>query len=190
MNAGARTKLSSPERIRLPLNRQRIFARMVGQDCPHRRSRIQCRFAFGREPQCSRASAFSKEKLKLGGMQLVPGLAAEETKGMSIATKRITTSPMCACRVFASISGSRNSRLSGQASGCTGYDRRHPSLVGARRLCPKVGAENCRDCHETRRTRFSRRKAVSRWPDILPRLFAIPVHTTATVDTTLYSCRN
>jgi len=71
---------------------------------------------------------------------------------------------MCACQSATSISGARNSGLSGNASGGTGYARRHPSLVGARCLRQKMGAENCRDRRQTRRTRFSRRKAFSRWP--------------------------
>ena len=92
--------------------------------------------------------------------------------------------------VATSISGVGNSGLSGQASGGAGYARRNSSLVGARLLRQEMGAKNCRDHRETRRTRFPRRKAVSRWPDILPRLSAISLHAAATVDTTLYSYRN
>ena len=40
---------------------------MVGQNCPHWRSGIQYRFAFGCEERSSRASAFSEEELKLAG---------------------------------------------------------------------------------------------------------------------------
>jgi hypothetical protein len=113
--------------------------------------------------------------------------ATAETTGTSIATKGRLTSPMCAQRDFASTSGARNSRLSCQASGCAGYHRRHPSLVGARRMRQKMGADNCRDRRATRRTRFSRTKAICGWQNILPRLPALSREASATATTKLYS---
>src|SRR6266436_1952956 len=67
MSVGAWTKLSSPAAQGFSTNPQRIFAKTVGQNCPGARSRIQRRFAFGRGQRCSRASAFSEEKLKHAG---------------------------------------------------------------------------------------------------------------------------
>ena len=97
---------------------------------------------------------------------------------------------MCACQFVTSISCARNSGLSGQTSGGTGHPRRHPALVGARLVRQEVGAENCRDRRETRRTRFSRRKAVSRRSDILPRFPAVSLHASATAVTSLLTMRD
>jgi hypothetical protein len=94
--------------------------------------------------------------------------------GTSFATKGRLTSLMRAYRPFASLSSARNSRLSGQASGCTGHHRRHPSLVGARRVHSKVGAQNSRDRRATRATRLLGAKALPRGQYFLLRLAAIP----------------
>ena len=150
---------------------------MVGQNCPHWGSRIQCRFAFSGAQR-----DFSSEQIFRGGIETRGSSRerAETNNSRPHAATEITryvdcymwtTDPKCVLAdPFASVSSAGNSRLSGQASGCTGHDRRHSSLVGARRLHSKVGAENCRDRRATRRTRFSRRKAICGWQRILPRL--------------------
>src|SRR3954468_62411 len=94
---------------------------------------------------------------------------------------------MCAKQPATSISGIRNSGLSGQTSGGAGHAGRHSSLVGARVLRQEMGAKNCGDRRETRRTRFSQRKALFGRPDILPRFPELSLHTAATANTTLYS---
>jgi hypothetical protein len=114
------------------------------------------------------------------GTQFVLAPGAAETTGTSIATQGRLTSPMCVCRTFATISGARNSRLSGQASGRSRHHRRHPSLVGARRLRPKMGAENCEGRRATRRTRLHRGKAILGRQSILPHFPALSRGASAT----------
>ena len=165
---------------------------MAGQNCPHLAfwNSIPIRVRVRRE-------IFSGERIFRGGIetrasggaaQFVLALQQRKLQARRLLTGGMTDSPqMRAYRPFASISGARNSRLSGQTSGCGGHHRRHPSLVGARRLRPKMGAENCEDRRATRRTRFSRTKAICGWQRILPHLPAISRDASATATTKLYS---
>ena len=144
----------------------------------------------------ARTEMFSGERIFRGGIETREGepkrtirvrTQQRKLQGTSIATSGRLTSLMRAYRPFAPISGTRNSRLSGQASGRTRHHRRHPSLVGARRLHSEVGPENCRDRRATRRTRFSRRKIIRRRPGILPRLPELSRDASATATAKLYS---
>jgi hypothetical protein len=108
-----------------------------------------------------------------------------KTTGTVIAAEGLLTFAMCAYRPLAFISGARNSRLSGQASGGTGHARRHPSLVGAGLLRQEMGAKNCGNSRGARRTRFRRTKAICGWEDILSCFRALSRHASTTAARTL-----
>ena len=151
---------------------------------------MQRRFAVGaRNKFLQGESIFRGEVENRGGRRRTIRIRTRKPKflGTSIATKGRLTSLMRAYRPHASIASTRNSRISGQASGRSRHHGRHPSLVGARRLRPKMGAENCRDHRATRRTRFSRTKAICGWQRLLPRLPALSGDASATATTKLYA---
>jgi hypothetical protein len=138
-----------------------------------------------RAQRSSRLSPFSKEELRDyssgRGKKVVRSPRSRKSRVRRMLHGAMTAQ-MCARRPIAPISGAGNSRIFGQTSRRTGYDRRHSSLVGARRLHSELGAENCEDHRSTRRTRFPRRKAIFGRQDILPGLSALSLRcsTTAT----------
>jgi hypothetical protein len=154
------------------------------------RFRIRWRLAFW-----ALVGDFSDERILQGELKLT-GAAGRDNSFLRANERKFPRHAGCysnwrlsmrACRPFASISGARNSRLPSNVSRCTGHDRRHPSLVGPRRLCPKMGAENCSDRRATRRTRFSRTKAICGWQRTLPRLPALSRDASSTGATKLYT---
>jgi len=185
------TKLSSAVAQSMTEESALICATIVGQNCPLWDCRIQCRFAVG-----PRTETFSDESIFRGEIETrasrrrhIVRLRVQQRKlpGTAIADGEMQTVPKCVfARSTTSISGTRNSRLSGQEAGCTGHDRGHSSLVGTRRLHSELGAKNCGDRRRTRQTRFPRKKAISR-QNILPRLLALSRDASATAATKLYS---
>jgi hypothetical protein len=137
----------------------------------------------------SRASAFSEEELQHERAETNnsrPRAATEIRRYVDCYTWD-DSSRMCAKQSATSISGVRNSGLSGQPSGGTRHAGRHPSLVGARLLRQEMGAKNCGGRRATRRTRFSRTKPICGRQNILPHLSALSLHSSATATTRLYS---
>jgi hypothetical protein len=95
---GAWTKLSWLARTGSPRHRQRIFAKMVGQNCPHRRYRIQCRFAFSREQDLLGRAVFQRRNETRGSSrngQFASARKRGKFLGTSIATDGRLTPNVC-----------------------------------------------------------------------------------------------